>query len=75
METTCIKFPGPHGGLFPKVGGDVWSAALLLSAWLLTNPEVIRDQAILELGSGLGLCGIVAGYLSESVILTGLSSL
>ena len=54
-----------------KVGGDVWCAALLLSAWLLENPEVVRGLDVLELGSGLGLCGITAGYLAKSVMLTG----
>ena len=54
-----------------KVGGDVWCAALLLSAWLLENPEVVRGLDVLELGSGLGLCGITAGYLAKGVTLTG----
>ena len=49
----------------------MWCAALLLSAWLLQAPEVVRGLDVLELGSGLGLCGIVAGYLAESVTLTG----
>eukprot|EP00904_Undaria_pinnatifida_P001525 jgi/Undpi1/11373/HiC_scaffold_30.g13670.m1 len=53
-----------------EVGGDVWCAALLLSAWLLENPEVVRGLDVLELGSGLGLCGITAGYLAKSVMLT-----
>ncbi|CAM9494998.1 unnamed protein product [Scytosiphon promiscuus] len=52
------------------VGGDVWCAALLLSAYLLETPEVVRGLDVLELGSGLGLCGIVAGYLAQSVTLT-----
>ncbi|CAN0521975.1 unnamed protein product, partial [Ectocarpus sp. 12 AP-2014] len=45
-------------------------AALLLSAWLLENPQLVHGTRVLELGSGLGLCGIVAGYLSKSVTLT-----
>eukprot|EP00903_Cladosiphon_okamuranus_P021666 g19919.t1 len=57
-------------GVMSGVGGDVWCAALLLSAWLLQAPEVVEGLAVLELGSGLGLCGIVAGYLAESVTLT-----
>lgn len=56
------------------MGGDLWHAALLLSAWLMTYPEVVRGLRVLELGSGLGLCGIVAGYLARSVTLTGQSS-
>ncbi|CAN0382055.1 unnamed protein product, partial [Ectocarpus sp. 12 AP-2014] len=52
------------------VGGDIWCAALLLSAWLLENPQLVQGTRVLELGSGLGLCGIVAGYLSKSVTLT-----
>lgn len=59
--------------LYPqyKVGGDVWCAALLMSTWLLANPEVVRGLNVLELGSGLGLCGIVSGYLARDVTLTG----
>ncbi|CBN79718.1 conserved unknown protein [Ectocarpus siliculosus] len=53
-----------------EVGGDIWCAALLLSAWLLENPQLVQGTRVLELGSGLGLCGIVAGYLSKSVTLT-----
>lgn len=44
---------------------------MLLSAWLLQAPEAVEGLDVLELGSGLGLCGIVAGYLAERVTLTG----
>lgn len=57
-------------GVMSGVGGDVWCAALLLSTWLLANPEVVRWLSVLELGSGLGLCGIAAGYLARTVTLT-----
>lgn len=49
----------------------MWYAALLMSAWLLANPEVTQDRSVLELGSGLGVCGIVAGYLASEVIFSG----
>lgn len=51
----------------------MWCAALLLSAWLLNNPDIVRGLDVLELGSGLGLSGIAAGYLAKSVTLTGCS--
>lgn len=30
------------------------------------HPEALRDRTVLELGSGTGLCGIVAGILEPS---------
>eukprot|EP00752_Nemacystus_decipiens_P016286 g14565.t1 len=57
-------------GILSGVGGDVWCAALLLSSWLLQAPKIVQGLDVLELGSGLGLCGIVAGYLAESITLT-----
>ncbi|CAN0151469.1 unnamed protein product, partial [Discosporangium mesarthrocarpum] len=59
-------------GVLSGVGGEVWYAAVLLATWILENPFVVRGLDVLELGSGLGLCGIVAGYLAESVVLTGM---
>lgn len=66
-----ITLLGPTRYTSRKVGGDVWCAALLLSTWLLDNSEIVRGLDVLELGSGLGLGGITAGYLAKSATLTG----
>ncbi|XP_011708072.1 PREDICTED: methyltransferase-like protein 22 isoform X2 [Wasmannia auropunctata] len=52
------------------VGLQVWRAALLLADYILSHPDLFRNQIILELGSGVGLTGIVASYLAKEVICT-----
>ena len=53
------------------VGLQVWRGALLLADYVLSYPDLFKDQTILELGSGVGLTGIVASYLAKQVICTG----
>lgn len=48
----------------------VWEASVELSKYLLSN-EDLEGKAVLELGAGLGLCGIVAGLnRAKLVVLT-----
>ncbi len=58
-----------------KTGLQLWAASLVLSHWLLDLREQICGRAVLELGAGCGLCGIVAAKLSASgpVLLTDLA--
>ena len=43
----------------------------MICSWLTKHPEVLQNRSVLELGSGLGLCGLVATKLSPiSVYLT-----
>ncbi|XP_012231614.2 methyltransferase-like protein 22 isoform X2 [Linepithema humile] len=55
------------------VGLQVWRGALLLADYILSYPDLFKDQTILELGSGVGLTGIVASYLAKEVICTDIS--
>ncbi|KAL1522429.1 hypothetical protein AB1Y20_017419 [Prymnesium parvum] len=60
------------GGL----GYSVWNAGIALSIWLAYQPERVRGQRVLELGSGVGLAGISAGLLgAEEVTLTDVANL
>ncbi|XP_048860502.1 protein-lysine N-methyltransferase EEF2KMT [Brienomyrus brachyistius] len=36
-----------------------WEAALYLAEWALENTQIFKDRALLELGSGAGLTGVV----------------
>jgi predicted nicotinamide N-methyase len=45
------------------VGFVMWPSAVVLSKWLLLHPKILQDKSILELGSGCGLTGLVAGQV------------
>ena len=54
-----------------STGLSMWLGSELLTQYILQNPHLIRDKNVLELGSGLGLCGIVSHYVgAKSVLLT-----
>jgi predicted nicotinamide N-methyase len=52
------------------VGYILWSSSIILSKWLLERYDMIRGKCVLELGAGLGLCGIVASSFASSVLMT-----
>uniref|UniRef100_A0A224Z133 Protein containing Methyltransf 16 domain n=1 Tax=Rhipicephalus zambeziensis TaxID=60191 RepID=A0A224Z133_9ACAR len=55
----------------PTVGLQVWKAALVMSDFLLQRGrEILRGKGIVELGSGVGLCGIVAAAFADYVYCT-----
>lgn len=56
------------------LGGSVWEAAIVLSRFLHSHPEMTAGaKSILELGSGTGLCGIaVAKFFPGTVTITDL---
>lgn len=53
------------------VGLQVWRGAVLLADYVLSCPDLFKNQTVLELGSGVGLTSIVASYLAKQVICTG----
>ncbi|KAG7205441.1 hypothetical protein KM043_007433 [Ampulex compressa] len=55
------------------VGLQLWRGALLLADYILSNPNLFKEQTILELGSGVGLTSIVASFLAKEVICTDIS--
>ena len=48
------------------VGYVMWPSAIILSRWLISNPHVIKEKVVLELGAGCGLVGIVAARIISS---------
>lgn len=61
-----------EGALGQGVGAKVWSAALVLCQELTDHPsQLVQGKQVLELGSGCGVCGILAAQLgAERVVLT-----
>ena len=46
-----------------STGLDVWSAACtLMCSYIASNPELLRSRNVLELGSGMGVCGFFAAH-------------
>ncbi|RHY96738.1 hypothetical protein DYB37_009518 [Aphanomyces astaci] len=54
----------------PKTGYLLWGAAVILARWIHLHRELFDGKSVLEVGSGLGLSGIVAGAYSRRTILT-----
>lgn len=74
-ESTCSPYLNPititlrgHkaeiGQTLNSTGLTLWRAAPILCQFLMDNADVyVKNKNILELGAGLGLCGILAGVL------------
>eukprot|EP01060_Flectonema_neradi_P011567 TRINITY_DN18623_c0_g1_i1.p1 TRINITY_DN18623_c0_g1~~TRINITY_DN18623_c0_g1_i1.p1 ORF type:complete len:391 (+),score=64.37 TRINITY_DN18623_c0_g1_i1:30-1175(+) len=57
-------------GCVSKVEEVIWKVAILLSKHLVANADLVKGKRVVELGSGIGLVGIVASALgaTDSVI-------
>jgi predicted nicotinamide N-methyase len=55
-----------------STGMALWLGAENLTRWLVEeNPDLVKDKKVLEVGAGVGLCGIAAFHLKASkVVLT-----
>lgn len=77
IDDNTTKFLRLHGFKLDSeetdrsTGVTLWRAAPRLATFLQNHSEVVRGKSVLELGAGLGLCGITAYYLgAQSVIMT-----
>lgn len=54
---------------------QVWRSALLMADFVMGKRNIFSgDQVVLELGSGVGLTGIVAAMYCKEVVFTGKST-
>jgi len=59
------------GQTLHSTGLTLWRASELLCAYLVQTPNLIRGKHVLELGAGLGLCGILVHHMEAArVVLT-----
>jgi hypothetical protein len=60
-----------HMDAGPGCGGIAWQAGEVLSRYIVRQGrDYWRGKRVLELGSGTGLVGLVAGYLGAHTVLT-----
>lgn len=53
------------------LGGELWDGALVLSEYMLQNAVAFSRKAVLELGCGAGLNGLLSAHLdANAVVLT-----
>mmetsp|Transcript_23547 Transcript_23547/g.50838 ORF Transcript_23547/g.50838 Transcript_23547/m.50838 type:complete len:307 (+) Transcript_23547:332-1252(+) len=55
-----------------STGMSVWKGSEILCQYLIEHPHVIRGKKVLEVGAGVGLCGVVSAKVlgASSVLLT-----
>ena len=54
-----------------STGLTLWTCAQILCGYLIDNPQFVEGKRVLELGAGLGLCGMIAHNLkAERVVAT-----
>ena len=51
-------------------GQIVWPVSVLTSWWLVSNQKLLKDKILVEVGSGCGLCGLVASQFCRASIMT-----
>jgi len=55
-------------GVFDNVGGELWEASLLLCAYMLSHSDQFLQNSVLELGAGVGLCGLLAVQMKRRAL-------
>ena len=55
-----------HAEYNNSTGMAVWKGSEVLAHYLSSHPECVRGKRVLELGAGLGLCGLLAHHLGAS---------
>ncbi|KAF4028835.1 Lysine methyltransferase [Phytophthora infestans] len=60
-----------RGGTSLGFGASVYDAAIALSLYLASHPDLIKGGRVIELGCGPGLVGVVAAHLEpKSIVIT-----
>lgn len=67
LQLLCLQSASTD---FDLTGQLVWPGAMLLNNYLSENPEVLRGRSVIELGSGVGVTGILSSRFCNEVVLT-----
>jgi len=54
-----------------KIGGSIWKASIAMGQYIALHPHLVKNKRVLELGSGVGLLGLLTAQLGvESITLS-----
>ncbi|XP_021604820.1 protein N-lysine methyltransferase METTL21A [Manihot esculenta] len=67
LQLLCLQSASTD---FDLTGQLVWPGAKLLNDYLSKNAEMLQGCSVLELGSGVGVTGILCGRFCRQVVLT-----
>ncbi|KAK2640915.1 hypothetical protein Ddye_022678 [Dipteronia dyeriana] len=67
LELLCLQSASTD---FDLTGQLVWPGAMLLNDYLSKNAELLHGSSIIELGSGIGVTGILCSKFCSDVVLT-----
>ncbi|XP_004291750.1 PREDICTED: protein N-lysine methyltransferase METTL21A [Fragaria vesca subsp. vesca] len=67
LQLLCLQSASTD---FDLTGQLVWPGAMLLNDYLSKNAEILQGCSILELGSGVGITGILCSRFCRQVVLT-----
>ncbi|XP_024016044.1 protein N-lysine methyltransferase METTL21A [Eutrema salsugineum] len=67
IELYCLQSASTD---FDLTGQLVWPGAMLMNGYLSENAEILQGCSVLELGSGVGITGVLCSKFCRKVILT-----
>ena len=71
IPITLVGYKAENGQTLNSTGLTLWRASHVLCDYLMNGQKFIQHKTVLELGAGLGVCGILAHKLGAShVVLT-----
>lgn len=71
MELYTVEKRPPFFNMeIPYIPYFRWSGGVLLSRWLLDNPEIVKDKTVYDLGAGTGIVGIASYKAGASKVIS-----
>ncbi|XP_077218114.1 putative methyltransferase family protein [Tasmannia lanceolata] len=67
LELFCLQSASTD---YDLTGQLVWPGAMLMNNYLLKNADMLQGCSVIELGSGVGITGILCGKFCRDVVLT-----
>ncbi|XP_024313735.1 protein N-lysine methyltransferase METTL21A isoform X3 [Brachypodium distachyon] len=67
LQLLCLRAASTD---YDLTGQLVWPGAVLMNTYLSEHPETVKGCSIIELGSGIGITGILCSRFCKEVVLT-----